>query len=173
MPKATKIQQYSDVLFIAENLLAASVALEEDVDDLDGFEEDEAELFCDDISEILDLTSLDWLEIAEFMLGDGSRGRYDQIPKSVDFFSVCLQAPDREFRHMFRIGRNMFDWLVATLSTNPIFMSRGRKPQRHAKYQLGCFLVRYGAIGSDALGTAQKLSIGFGSVFLYCRRTTR
>ncbi|KAJ7746116.1 hypothetical protein DFH07DRAFT_962995 [Mycena maculata] len=102
MPKTTKIQEYSDILFVAENLIAASVALEEDLDDLDEFEEDEAELLCDDTSEILDLASLNWLEIAEHMLGDGSRGRYDKIPKSVDFFSVCLQAPDREFRHMFR-----------------------------------------------------------------------
>jgi hypothetical protein len=67
----------------------------------------------------------------------------------------------------------MCDWLVGVLSQNPIFQSHGRRPQRHVKYQLGCFLVRYGAIGSDTLGTAQKLSIGFGTVFLYCRRARR
>lgn len=72
-----------------------------------------------------------------------------------------------------RIGRDTFDSLVGILSTNTIFTSRGWRPQRHVKYQLGCFLVRYGAIGSDTLGTAQKLSIGFGTVFLYCRRVTR
>jgi hypothetical protein len=67
----------------------------------------------------------------------------------------------------------MFDWVVGLLSHNPIFQSRGRRPQRHVKYQLGCFLVRYGALGSDTLGTAQKLSIGFGTVFLYCNRVRR
>ncbi|KAJ7737895.1 hypothetical protein DFH07DRAFT_779189 [Mycena maculata] len=67
MPKPTKIQEYSDVLFIAENLLAASIALEEDADNLDGFEGDEAEILCNVISEILDLESLNWLKIAEFM----------------------------------------------------------------------------------------------------------
>lgn len=67
----------------------------------------------------------------------------------------------------------MFDYLVDTLSVNPIFESTGKRPQRHIKFQLGCFLVRYGTIGSDTLGTSQKLSIGFGTVFLYCRRVTR
>ncbi|KAJ7741962.1 hypothetical protein DFH07DRAFT_777888 [Mycena maculata] len=67
MPKPTKIQEYSDVLFIAENLLAASVALKEDVHDLDSFEGDKAEIHCNDISEILDLKSLNWLKIAESM----------------------------------------------------------------------------------------------------------
>jgi hypothetical protein len=67
----------------------------------------------------------------------------------------------------------MFDHLVGILSANPVFQSRGRRPQRHIKYQLGCFLIRYGAIGSDTLGTAQKLSIGFGTVFIYCSRVRR
>jgi hypothetical protein len=67
----------------------------------------------------------------------------------------------------------MFDYLVQELAPNPIFQSTGRRPQRHIKFQLGCFLIRYGCIGSDTIGTAQKLSIGFGTVFLYCRRVTR
>ncbi len=49
----------------------------------------------------------------------------------------------------------------------------GKRPQRHVKYQLGTFLVRYASLGSDTLWTAQKLSIGFGSVFNYCRRVTK
>ncbi|KAJ6491204.1 hypothetical protein C8R45DRAFT_1138284, partial [Mycena sanguinolenta] len=68
------------------------------------------------------------------------------------------------------IGRDMFDRVVALISSNRIFQSNGRRPQRHVKYQLGCFLIRYGVMGSDTLGTAQKLSIGFGTVFLYCKR---
>jgi hypothetical protein len=67
----------------------------------------------------------------------------------------------------------MFDYLVQELAPNPIFQSTGRRPQCHIKSQLGCFLIRYGCIGSDAISTAQKLSIGFGTVFLYCRRVTR
>ncbi|KAJ6528964.1 hypothetical protein B0H19DRAFT_1274585 [Mycena capillaripes] len=174
MPSTTKAQTQADILYVAENLMAASVLLEDDPDDADlmGLNDEEAEHFADDISDVLDLTALNWASIAEFMSGDGSRGPYDQIPKSVDFFSVCLRAPDREFRHMFRVGRDMFDYLVEQLSFNLIFQSRGRRPQRHVKYQLGCFLFRYGTIGSDTLWTSQKLSIGLGTVFLYCRRVT-
>jgi hypothetical protein len=71
------------------------------------FEDQEAidtELFVDDTSEVLEISALNWAEIAERMSGDGSRGSYDRIPKSADFFSVSLRAPDREFRHMFRWG---------------------------------------------------------------------
>ncbi|KAJ7358270.1 hypothetical protein DFH08DRAFT_911690 [Mycena albidolilacea] len=107
------------------------------------------------------------------MVGDGSRGPYNLIIKSADFFSVCLQAPNRQFCHMFRIGRDMSDWLVGILAHNPIFQPHRGRPQCHVKYQLGCFLIRYGAIGSDTLGTAQKLSIRFGTVFLYCKRVRR
>lgn len=67
----------------------------------------------------------------------------------------------------------MFDWLVGILAPNRIFQPLRGRPQRHVKYQLGCFLIRYGSIGSDTLGTAQKLSIGFGTVFLYCKRVCR
>jgi hypothetical protein len=60
------------------------------------------EIFPDDTSDILELSALDWAAVAERMGGDGSRGSYDQILKSADFFSISLQAPDREFHHMFR-----------------------------------------------------------------------
>ncbi|KAJ7730264.1 hypothetical protein DFH07DRAFT_781706 [Mycena maculata] len=92
MPKPTKSQEYSDVLFITENLLAASVALEEDVDNLDGFEEDEAEILCDNISEILDLESFNWLKIAESMrkvaAGMGSKFSHDPHSYSLDFETI-------------------------------------------------------------------------------------
>ncbi|KAJ6529441.1 hypothetical protein DFH09DRAFT_934804 [Mycena vulgaris] len=71
---------------------------------------------------------------------------------------------------MARMGRDMFDFFVGVLSRNQIFLACGQCPQRHVKYQLGCFLIRYGAVGSDTPGTAQKFSIGFGTVFLYCYR---
>lgn len=94
---------------LAQSLMLAAVALEDDpIDALlleSDSEESDSELLAeDDIADLLDLTALNWTEIALSMTGDGSRGSYDQIPKSVDFFSVCLQAPDREFRHMFRFG---------------------------------------------------------------------
>jgi hypothetical protein len=71
------------------------------------FEDQEAyntDLWADDVSEILEISALNWMEIAERMVGDGSRGPYNQIIKSADFFSVCLQAPNYQFHHMFRYG---------------------------------------------------------------------
>ena len=105
MPRTTKAETQGDLLHIAEMFMAASMALEDDPIDakLLGLEESEAaDLLEDDTGEVFELTALNWLEIVRYMTGDGSRGTYDQIPKSADFFSVCLRAPDREFRHMFR-----------------------------------------------------------------------
>ena len=104
MPRVTKAQTQADVLHVAETFLTASLVLEEDPDEADllGYDEEDV-LLHDDIDETLDLAALNWIAIAERMSGDGSRGTYDQIPKSADFFSVCLRAPDREFRHMFRL----------------------------------------------------------------------
>jgi hypothetical protein len=113
MPRTTKAQTQADAIYVAERFFEASLALEDDTD-LDGsglLEEEDllaAELLADDISEVLELAALNWTEIARYMVGDGSRGPYNQIPKSVDFFSVCLQAPDREFRHMFRYVGHLF-----------------------------------------------------------------
>lgn len=71
------------------------------------------------------------------------------------------------------VGRTTFDRLVHLLEQNPIFQSTGRKPQRPVRYQLACFLLRYGTRGADALQAAHKLGVGFGTVFLYCRRVVR
>lgn len=73
----------------------------------------------------------------------------------------------------FRLSRSTFDRLVALLADNPIFISRGKRPQRHVKFQLAAFLMRYGRLGSSALAVAMELSIGEGTVFLYCKRVSR
>ncbi|KAF8180747.1 hypothetical protein K438DRAFT_1452104, partial [Mycena galopus ATCC 62051] len=71
------------------------------------------------------------------------------------------------------ISRRTFDIFCEILQENPIFTSRGRKPQRHIAWQLGAFLIRYGELGSPVLDTSLKLSIGYGTIILYCRRVTR
>ncbi|KAA1479949.1 hypothetical protein DENSPDRAFT_742836, partial [Dentipellis sp. KUC8613] len=71
-----------------------------------------------------------------------------------------------------RMGRDTFDQLVARLEECDVFVSTGRKPQRPVRYQLGCFLIRFGMRGTDALTVAQMMGIGFGTVFLYCNRVT-
>ena len=70
------------------------------------------------------------------------------------------------------MGRDSFDHLVSLLEQNAIFTSSGRKPQRPVRFQLGCFLLRYGVMGGDSLRVAQMMGIGAGTVFLYCRRVT-
>ncbi|KAJ7142205.1 hypothetical protein C8R46DRAFT_1233324 [Mycena filopes] len=74
--------------------MAALIALEEDDDDTEllGNSEDEAEFLEDDISDILDLVALDWMEVVRSMAGDGSRRTYNQIPKSADFFSQVYRV---------------------------------------------------------------------------------
>ncbi|KAG1859739.1 hypothetical protein F4604DRAFT_1930457 [Suillus subluteus] len=75
-----------------------------------------------------------------------SRGPYIQWQKCNQFFDISLSWPDRDFRHEYRVGRATFDRLVQILEQNPIFESTGRKPQRPVRYQLACFLLRYGIV---------------------------
>ncbi|KAJ7934848.1 hypothetical protein B0H13DRAFT_2481297 [Mycena leptocephala] len=104
--RTPKAQTKSDLIYTTEGLLAASIAFEDDpdVEEMAIFQDEEAYEadLADDTADLLEISALMWLEIVERMDGDGSRGPYDKIPKSVDFFSVCLRAPDREFRHMCR-----------------------------------------------------------------------
>ncbi|KIY61076.1 hypothetical protein CYLTODRAFT_363350, partial [Cylindrobasidium torrendii FP15055 ss-10] len=63
--------------------------------------------------------------------------------------------------------------LIELLSYNPIFKSTGQKPQHPVIYQLGAFLIRYGTLGSNVQWTSLKVSIGIGTVLLYCCRVSR
>ncbi|KAJ7577117.1 hypothetical protein C8J56DRAFT_899213 [Mycena floridula] len=150
----------------AAYLWAVASAL--DPDDSDG---DESE---DDVIEILELHTLRWSQTAQILMEEGTRGPYNQTPKCVEFFSIQLQSPDREFRSMFRLGRDMFDRLVAILAPNPIFNHpNAKKPQRHVKYQLATFLIRYGRRGSDVFDISAKMGFSHGSVYNYCKRISR
>ncbi|KAF9059602.1 hypothetical protein BDP27DRAFT_1497896 [Rhodocollybia butyracea] len=122
---------------------------------------------------LLELLGLSYMDLASSLTGDGSRGPYNQFPKPSDFFQCCLLAPDHIFHSVFRMGKHMFNVLHDKISSNSVFESRGWKPQRPVKYQLGMFLIRYGTLGSDSLDAALKLNIGHGTVFLYCRCVTR
>ena len=107
MVKKTKAQHQTEYLEYANNLLLYAVALDNDPDDDSDIQDDDkdfAGLDSDDndLSEVLELTSLQWTQIVLSLSGDGSRGPYNQFPKSTDFFAVSLQAPERYFRRMFR-----------------------------------------------------------------------
>lgn len=71
------------------------------------------------------------------------------------------------------MSKATFQAIAGRLATNPIFQSRGNRPQRPVIYQFGVFLLRYGLRGSPALEPAMKTGIGEGTVFLYCNRVTR
>lgn len=71
------------------------------------------------------------------------------------------------------MSRETFDKLVGLLENDPIFLSTGARPQRAVRYQLAAFLLRYAAEGSDAIGVSNKLGIGEGTVYNYCKRVTR
>lgn len=143
--------EYAELLLLVSNILG-----EDDDNDLAPLIlEEEQELYGDDdVSDLLELEDLLWLETASLLTGDGSRGPYNQFPKTQEFFSTSLQSPDHQFRHIFwcvycpstlhnnltsmnfinRLGRDTFDQLVAILGRNPIFTSTGWKPQRHVKF---------------------------------------
>ncbi|KZS94893.1 hypothetical protein SISNIDRAFT_473838 [Sistotremastrum niveocremeum HHB9708] len=60
--------------------------------------------------------------------------------------------------------------LVESIKDDPVFQSKGKKPQRPAWYQLATFLVKWGEHGG--VKTATVLSIAEGTVYLYQRRVT-
>lgn len=111
MPRttATEVQaellEFAEILLLSSDLLADSAEeLEEDLAILipkevqDIYDPDDGDRF---VAEILELEGLFWLEAASSLTGDGSHGRYNQYPKSKDFFSTSLQNPDCQFRHLF------------------------------------------------------------------------
>ncbi|KAG9078700.1 hypothetical protein FRC06_008232 [Ceratobasidium sp. 370] len=101
------------------------------------------------------------------------RGPYTQIQKSEDWFEVSMRWPPTWFQNTYRVSSCSF-WRIATLlQENPIFQSKGRRPQRPVPVQLACFLLRYGRYGSTAFDANANLSLGEGTVFLYCKRVTR
>ncbi|KAJ7226769.1 hypothetical protein GGX14DRAFT_385569 [Mycena pura] len=157
--------------FMAADLLEDTSSAEEA--DGDHVDSDENVVQGDEIPMMLRVLGAEWLGIAEALRGNGTRGPYFQVPKSADFFELALQMPDRLFRYMFRMGRATFDTFVDILSQNPIFISRGRKPQRPVPYQLACFLFRYGQLGSPVEDPMLKINIGHGTVILYCRRVIK
>jgi hypothetical protein len=106
MVKKTKAQHQAEYLKYASDLFEYAVALDDDDNDhnipADDDDSDSLTGNDNDLSEILELSALQWMQIALAMSGDGSRGPYNQFPKSADFFAISLQAPERYFRQMFR-----------------------------------------------------------------------
>jgi len=193
----SKAQIQAELVGMAEVMFVASLDDDGEEADMDVDFEGEDQWLLDDMDpedDALQYVALRVLESAQSMSGSGSRGPYNGIARSKDYFPTLLQQPDQRFRYVFRsvnnkclhylpvpdlkdlvfrLSRSTFDRLVALLADNPIFISRGKRPQRHVKFQLAAFLMRYGRLGSSALAVAMELSIGEGTVFLYCNRVSR
>lgn len=132
------------------------------------------------------------MNLADLLKSRGPRGPYDKDNKCTEFFAKILSSTERDFRHELRfvryyietssrvistitsrMNRVTFDAIVELLQQDPIFQSKGRKPQRPVAFQFACFLMRFGSMGADARSAAHKMGIGFGTVFLYCRRVSK
>lgn len=169
----------------------STVAESEDMDLTDKEETEEHNEEMDTAAQIMHLGNLISITaVGSPSSGSTSRGPYNQYEKCVQFFGISMGWPDRQFRHEYRsvaisstvfptqitvlrMSRTTFDRLVSLLEEDSIFVSRGPRPQRAVRYQLAAFLLRYGREGSDAIGVANKLGIGEGTVFIYCQRVTR
>jgi hypothetical protein len=99
MVKVMLTERQSELFGLSEALFEASLALSFGDNEL--ISDDDENSSEDDISNILELTAFEWTRIA-ILMSDGTRGPYNQFPKSRDFFLTSLQAPDRYFRKMFR-----------------------------------------------------------------------
>ncbi|KAI0055217.1 hypothetical protein BV25DRAFT_1815942 [Artomyces pyxidatus] len=69
------------------------------------------------------------------------------------------------------MSRESFWKLHDMIKGDPIFQSRGRRPQRPVKYQLATFLCRMGA--ESAIKTAGVMAIAEGTAYLYSWRVCK
>ena len=69
------------------------------------------------------------------------------------------------------MDRETFYYVLDIIKDDPVFVSRGRRPQRAPKYQLAAYLCFVGA--ESAIKTASVLAIAEGTVHLYVDRVCK
>ena len=79
MVKITKAQHQAKYLASSQSLFKYALALEEDEND-NILLDDEDFKGDDQVSEIIELSALQWTQLALSMSGDGSCGPYNQFP---------------------------------------------------------------------------------------------
>lgn len=72
------------------------------------------------------------------------------------------------FLSCLSVQRTSFFSLLELIKGDPIFISRGRKPQMEPKYQLATYLIRYGTLPGVKVSTMLQLSEG--SIYNHSRR---
>ncbi|KAJ7598119.1 hypothetical protein C8J56DRAFT_880792 [Mycena floridula] len=58
--------------------------------------------------------------------GRGPRGPYGQVARIQHYLELSMDWPDRDFRHIYRMSRPMFDRLTSILTEDNIFISTER-----------------------------------------------
>lgn len=101
----SKAKAQAELVEMSEVLFVASLTDTNENEDAEFMDEDEDE--WDDLDpdhdDLLQIVALRALEAAQSMSGDGSRGSYDGILCSKDYFATLLQQPDQRFRYVFRL----------------------------------------------------------------------
>lgn len=69
------------------------------------------------------------------------------------------------------MSRTSFWHLHGLIQDDPIFVSRGHKPQRPIRFQLAAFLIRFG--GENSVRMADNLGIAEGTGYLYVQRVSK
>ena len=90
----------ADCLDTAGNSLIASMLFHDS--DEDNSDNDNDNSHNTDDCDTFELLALHYLSEAAELAGDGTRGPYNQAPKSTDFFDIMMTSPDRTFRHLVR-----------------------------------------------------------------------
>jgi hypothetical protein len=73
--------------------------------------------------------------------------------------------------HPSSVNRTSFFRLLDLIKGDPVFVSKGRKPQTPPKYQLATYLIRYGALPGVKVATVLQMSEG--TVYNHSSRVVR
>jgi hypothetical protein len=101
----SKAQIQAELVGVAEVIFVTSLDDDDDEEGEDVDFEGEDGWMLDDMDpedDALQYVALRVLEFAQSMSGSGSRGPYDRIACSKDYFPILLQQPDQRFRYVFR-----------------------------------------------------------------------
>jgi hypothetical protein len=71
----------------------------------------------------------------------------------------------------YSVGRDTFAKLIELIKDDPVFENQGRRPQAPVRYQLACYLIRFGNIQN--VKTATVLQLSEGSMYNHIRRVTQ
>ena len=107
-----KAQHQAEYLGYAQSLFEYAIALEEEDED-DNILVDDEDFEADDLSEIIELSALQWTELALSMSGNGSHGPYNQFPKSTNFFFYISSSTRPIFLLDVSVSSNLSGSLIS------------------------------------------------------------